>query len=94
MDLTAIANRCADGTVWLMGVQYRSPDMEPEAREKVFEYAWIKANGLWFGSGSGKVPQAAGWGAVQRWLGERNRRLVWLRLMVQDVVVYDATGPG
>ena len=59
-----------DGTVLLMGIQY-----EGQTSDKVWTYALLKAGGLWYITGNGKAPVAAGWGAVNRWL-ERDGRVV------------------
>ena len=63
-----------DGTVLLMGIQY-----EGQTSDKVWTYALLKAGGLWYITGNGKAPVAAGWGAVNRWLERDGRVVLWVR---------------
>lgn len=69
-----------NGTVLLFRIRYQNND-EPggdtrgRTNPKVYEYAVLKAAGVWFVTGSGKVPIAAGWAAVERWL-DRDGRVV------------------
>lgn len=62
-----------DRTVLLIGIRY-----EGQTSDKVWEYAWLKAGGLWYGTGNGRVPTAAGWGAVERWLAADGRRVLYV----------------
>lgn len=76
------------GAVLILGIKY--PDMLG-AENKIFEYAFIKAGGLWYGSGTGKTPQQAGWGAVENWLGKYNRKLVSVKLVTATEEIYTGT---
>lgn len=67
--------RVADGTVLLMGIKY-----EEQTSDKVWTYALLKAGGLWYVTGNAKAPQAAGWGAVNRWLERDGRVVLWVRV--------------
>ena len=74
-----------NGTVLLFGIEYPKmgqTDLDTtRGREtpKVFTYAMLKAGGLWYVTGTGKVPQAAGWGAVMNWLARDGREVCWVR---------------
>lgn len=63
-------SKVPNGTVLLFGIQY-----EGQTSEKTWSYALLKAGGLWYVTGNGKVPTAAGWEAINRWL-ERDGRIV------------------
>lgn len=58
-----------NGAILVLSVRYQN-------NPKVYTYAALKGGGLWFLSGTGQVPQAAGWGAVERWLARDGRELV------------------
>lgn len=73
-------SKVPDGTILVFGVRYRSENMAPAAREKVWTYAMLKAGGFWYVTGTGRVPVAAGWGAVERWLDADNREVVSVAL--------------
>lgn len=74
-----------NGTVLLVGVSYEGAgqtDLDTSrgrTAPKVFTYAMLKAGGLWYVTGSGKVPVAAGWGAVERWLSRDGRVVEWVK---------------
>lgn len=72
LDSKAIPN----GTVLVFGIRYeREPEGDTRGRTnpRVYTYAMLKAGGLWYVTGSGQVPVAAGWGAIERWLGKDGR---------------------
>jgi hypothetical protein len=81
-----------DGTVLFLGISYDSI-RDPKAR-KVYTYAALKVTGVWYFTGTGKVPQAAGWGAVERWLERDNRNLEWVKIMSAVEDVYPAPIEG
>ena len=74
-----------NGTVLLFGITFPGmgqTDLDTtrgRRTPKVFTYAMLKAGGLWYVTGTGKVPQAAGWGAVMNWLARDNREVVWVK---------------
>jgi hypothetical protein len=79
-----------NGTVLMMGVSFdRVPeegDLERTrgmAPPKTYTYALLKAGGLWYVTGSGKVPQAAGWGAIERWLDRDGRVVEWVKVATE-----------
>lgn len=78
-----------NGTILLFGIEYdRDEEPTPDATRgrtepKVFTYAFLKAGGLWYVTGSGQVPTAAGWGAVERWLERDGRRVVSVELVTE-----------
>lgn len=67
-------SKVPNGTVLLMGIQY-----EGQTSAKVWTYALLKAGGLWYVTGNGKVPVAAGWEAINRWLAKDGRVVKWVR---------------
>lgn len=67
-------SRVPDGTVLLMGIQY-----EGQISDRVWTYALLKAGGQWYVTGNARAPQAAGWGAVNRWLERDGRIVLWVR---------------
>lgn len=70
-----------DGTILVMGIQYNDSP-------KTFTYALLKVDGLWHVTGApGRVPYAAGWGAVERWLAKDGRNLVWVKVVSQTMDV-------
>ena len=74
-----------NGTVLLFGISYKGmgqTDLDTSRGRqtpRVFTYAMLKAGGLWYVTGTGKVPQAASWGAVTRWLERDNRVVEWVK---------------
>lgn len=78
-----------NGVVLLFGISYPGMDQTDldttrgRQTPKVFTYAMLKAGGLWYVTGTGRVPQAAGWGAVQRWLDADNRQVEWVRAAIE-----------
>lgn len=72
-----------DGTVLLMGVKYES-----QTTDKVWTYALLKAGGLWYVTGNGKAPVAAGWGAVNRWLERDGRVVLWVKAATEWAEVF------
>lgn len=88
--------RIPSGTVLMMGVRFEDRDEpDPDATRgmrppKVYTYALLKAGALWYVTGSGKVPQAAGWGAVERWLAKDGKVVEWVRVAAVWTSVYDA----
>lgn len=78
------ASKLKNGTVLLIGVSYngsRQPggDQRGMARPVVYTYGLLKAGGKWYMTGMGDVPQAAGWLAIERWLGKQDRKLEWVK---------------
>ena len=70
-----------NGTVLVLGVRYLPYGSEPgggSLRPNVYTYAALKTAGLWYLTGSGRVPTAAGWGAVESWLARDNRQLLFV----------------
>lgn len=79
------SSQVPNGSVILLGIRYDSRQDDPDAQRgranpKVFTYAALKTGGLWYLTGSGKVPTAAGWQAVLRWLAKEGRTVVWARV--------------
>jgi hypothetical protein len=86
MTFTLDNKKIANGTVLMMGISFEG--MGPiegndanrgMAQPKVYTYALLKAGGLWYVTGSGRVPVAAGWLAVERWLSKDGRKVEWVR---------------
>lgn len=79
-----------NGTVLFLGISYATAqvgDTRGRTEPKIYTYAALKQAGVWYFSGAGKVPQAAGWGAVERWLERDNRVLEWVKIVsaLEDV---------
>lgn len=53
-----------------------------------YTYAMLKAGGFWYVTGGGKTPQAAGWGAVERWLSRDGRVVEWVRKVTDSVQIW------
>lgn len=92
-----------NGTVLLFGIRYANqndqaaigsgrPSMQTRPRRD-FTYAMLKAGGLWYVTGSGKVPTAAGWGAIERWLERDGREVVWVKAVTETTDLWPAPGP-
>jgi hypothetical protein len=63
-----------NGSMLLLGVSYAAMETG-----KIWTYVLLKAGGLWYSTGTG--PQAAGWGAVERWLGRSDRHLEFVEVV-------------
>lgn len=63
------------------------------SRSKVFEYVALKARGRWYLTGTGRVPQDAGWGAVARWLDDPRREVVSVDLATGRIRLYPEPNP-
>lgn len=94
MSWTMDPRKMPNGTVLFLGISYTTSgpagDMRGRTAPKIYTYVALKMAGTWFFSGSGKVPQAAGWGAVERWLDRDNRKLEWVKIMSATEDVYPA----
>jgi hypothetical protein len=83
-----------NGTVFLFGIRYQRhiPDGQEGVYEpgqtKVYTYAMLKEGGLWYVAGGGRVPQAAGWGAVERWLGRDGRVVEWIKMVTETTSLW------
>lgn len=84
-----------NGAVLVFGISYAG--MGPSegndanrgsAEPKIYTYAMIKAGGLWYVTGSGRVPIAAGWGAVERWLERDGRTVEWVETVTDRLRIY------
>lgn len=82
------------GTVLLLGISYIGlSDTDPDVSRgitspKVFTYAALKTGGLWYVTGSGRVPTAAGNVALERWLAAPNRTVEWVHLLTGAERIY------
>lgn len=77
------AKAVPDGTVLMFGVRYEG--MTPA---KTFTYAMLKAGGLWYVTGSGRVPIAATWLAVERWLDKDGRVVEWVKVVTETAQIH------
>lgn len=77
------SSKVEDGTVLLVGIAYQT------MRDKVWTYSIIKAGGRWYTSGTGKTPQDAGWGAIDRWLSDPVREVRWIRVVTQTELLFE-----
>lgn len=88
-----------NGAVLLMGISYADSDPGGDTRgranPKIFTYTLLKTGGLWYVSGTGKSPQAAGWGAVEAWMNRDGRVLEWIEAVTETTRVYpDLASPA
>jgi hypothetical protein len=72
-----------------MGIQYES-----QTSDKVWTYALLKAGGVWYVTGNGKAPVAAGWGAINRWLERDGRIVLWVKVGTGWTDLYPARIEG
>jgi hypothetical protein len=96
-------NDVPNGTVLMLGIRFeREEDLDATRgvrQPKVFTYAMLKAGGLWYVTGAGRVPMAAGWGAVERWLAKDGKVVEWVKMATEwaDVIpnrtAVEGTGP-
>lgn len=85
-----------DGTVLIFGIRYAGADSDgqertPVEKSKTYTYVMIKAGGFWYVTGGGKTPQAAGWGAIQRWLERDGRVVEWVRHVTETTQLWPVT---
>lgn len=98
MSFTLGNTRVPNGTILIMGVRYTGQaedDLDAtrgRTNPKVYTYGLLKAGGLWYVTGSGKVPQAAGWGAIERWLAKDGREVAWVRVVTETAPLYPTPG--
>ena len=84
VKFTLNSARVPDGTVLLFGVRYAGVVSD----SKVYTYAMLKAGGFWYVTGGGRTPQAAGWGAVERWLERDGRMVEWVKTMTEAAQIW------
>lgn len=97
MSWSTDPRKLPNGTVLFFGISYelaQAADTRGRTEPKVYSYAALKQAGVWYFSGAGKVPQAAGWGAVEKWLERDNRKLEWVKIVSGLVDVYPVTLPA
>jgi hypothetical protein len=82
-----------EGTVLLFGISYGpGPDDRRAAEPKVYTYVIMRQGGLWYVSGAnGKTPQAAGWGAIERWLDRDGRVVHWIKHVTETETLWPET---
>ena len=89
MRFTLDDSQVPDGTILVFGIRYVNlDDGWPWNPSKVFEYVGLKAGGRWYLTGTGRVPQDAGWGAVARWLDDPTREVVSVRTVTGTAQLY------
>jgi hypothetical protein len=80
-----------EGTILLFGIRYVRAELTTAglpADNEVYTYAMLKAGGLWYVTGGGRTPQAAGWGAIERWLERDGRVVEWVRHVTQTAQLW------
>lgn len=87
------------GTVLLFGIEYDRPERSADERRgvtepKVWTYAMLKAGPYWYVTGTGTTPQAAGWGAVQKWLAKDNRVVRWVKVVTETADLWPVPEPA
>ena len=96
MRFTLDDTKVPNGTILVFGIRYVDADNPtgPGAfRSKVFEYVGLKASGHWYLTGTGRVPQDAGWGVVARWLDDPTREVVSVRTVTETAQLYPPPNP-
>jgi hypothetical protein len=84
-----------EGTVLLFGIRYApEPGGVWTGPDTTYTYVMIKAGGLWYVTGGGRTPQAAGWGAIERWLAKDGRVVEWVRHVTETVQLWPAEETG
>lgn len=82
------AKKVPNGTLLMLGVGYQNEqpggDLRGRTDPKVYTYALLKAGGLWYMTGAGQAPHAAGWPVVEKWLSRQGRVLLWIKGVHQD----------
>jgi len=90
MEFKLDNTKIQDGTVLLFGIRY--PRMRDS--DKVFTYVLLRAGGLCYVTGSGRVPIAAGWGAVDNWLNRDGRVVEWVKIVTDTKQLWpEVKGP-
>lgn len=74
-----------DGTILLFGIRYQREPGAWTGPDTTYTYAMLKAAGLWYVTGGGKTPQAAGWGAIERWLDKDGRVVEYVDHVTETV---------
>ena len=93
-----------NGAILVVSIRYAgqnpSSDTRGRTSPKTYDYAMMKAGGLWYVTGAGRSPQAATWTAVERWLEKDGREVVRVeivtgiqRIWPPDVVEAEAEDP-
>lgn len=84
--------KIADGSILVWHLRYESQleadDRRGRADPLTYTYAMLKAGGLWYVTGAGRVPQAAGWGAVEKWLERDGRIVVRVELVTAQTPIW------
>jgi hypothetical protein len=91
------SKRVPNGTVLVFGIRYeREPEGDTRGRTNptTYTYAMLKAGGLWYVTGTGKVPVAAGWGAIERWLERDGRVVAWVDVMGEPTRIWPTPVEG
>lgn len=89
-------SKVPNGTVLIVGIRFEAEpggDTRGRTNPKVYTYAMLKTGGLWYVTGSGKTPQAAGWVAVQRWLERDGRVVDHVELATTRTRIWPSPGP-
>lgn len=89
-------SKVPNGTILVLGIRYETPpdeDTRGRTQPKVYTYAAMKAGGLWYLTGAGKTPQAAGWTAVARWLERDGRVVDSVELVTTRSKIWPSPGP-
>jgi hypothetical protein len=77
-----------DGVILILHVQYENQTQRNPQAAQTYTYVLTKAGGLWYTTGAGRVPQAAGWGAVEKWLERDGRQVIKIERVTCKEQVY------
>jgi len=72
-----------DGTILVFGIRYHGSNSG-----RIYTFPALCIGGRWFFTGSG--PTDAGWGAVQRWLDDGSRQVVWVKAVTETRQIWPA----
>ena len=79
--------KAPDGVILVWHIQYDRQE-GGSADPLTYTYVMLKAGGLWYVTGAGRVPVAAGWGAVEKWLGRDGRQPVRVELVTGQRTIW------
>lgn len=75
-----------DGTILVFHIRYLDEGGAPAG--PTYSYVLSKVAGSWYGTGTGRVPQAAGWRAVENWLDDPRRKVERVELVTSQQTIW------
>lgn len=81
-----------NGVILVFSIRYAGDQPGGNTRgrtnPKIYDYAMLKSGGLWYVTGAGQSPQAAGWGAVEKWLTRNGREVVRVEIVTGQTTIF------